>query len=567
MLTVQGRPGPAEAPAARSGPSRAARRRRTALSWLITGVGGALVWFALVGPDELSDLAPAAFVRLPLEGLVLAMLAVVLPPTTRVVVAVLAGTVLGLLAVVKVLDLGFRTALDRPFDPLSDAGHLGSALDLLADSIGRSGALLALCLATAAALTAPVLAALAVLRLGRLLARHRRVAIRAVAVLGVAWGLLAWSGIHLVERLPVAATSGVQDAYGQVRSAWSANEDRQRFARRLLEDPLADVPAEDLLTRLRGKDVLVVFVESYGRVAVEGSQLSDRVRPVLDGGTRRLRAAGFGTRSTFLTSPTFGGISWLAHATLQSGLWVDDQPSYNALLASDRMTLSRVFARAGWRTVAAVPANREDWPQGRSFYGFEQVYDSTNLGYAGPEFSYATMPDQYLLSAFGRLELAGERRRPVMAEIDLVSSHTPWVPLPSMVPWHQVGDGSVFAPMPARGPSTAEVWPDPSRVRAAYAAAIVYSLQSVISFVETYGDDDLVMVVLGDHQPATVVTGPDADHDVPISVITRDRAVLDQTAGWGWQPGLRPAGEPLWPMDQFRDRFVSAFSATGLQSG
>jgi hypothetical protein len=34
-------------------------------------------------------------------------------------------------------------------------------------------------------------------------------------------------------------------------------------------------------------------------------------------------AAGFSAKSTFLTSPTFGGISWLAHSTLQSGMWID----------------------------------------------------------------------------------------------------------------------------------------------------------------------------------------------------------------------------------------------------
>ena len=54
------------------------------------------------------------------------------------------------------------------------------------------------------------------------------------------------------------------------------------------------------------------------------------------------------------------------------------------------------------------------------------------------------MPDQYILSAFQRLELAQPNRGPVMAEIDLVSSHWPWAPLPQMVDWNDVGDGSIF---------------------------------------------------------------------------------------------------------------------------
>ena len=59
------------------------------------------------------------------------------------------------------------------------------------------------------------------------------------------------------------------------------------------------------------------------------------------------------------------------------------------------------------------------------------------------------MPDQYILAAFQRLELAKADRRPVMAEIDLVSSHTPWARIPQLIDWNEVGDGSIFDGMPA----------------------------------------------------------------------------------------------------------------------
>ena len=211
--------------------------------------------------------------------------------------------------------------------------------------------------------------------------------------------------------------------------------------------------------------MLLVFVESYGRVAVEDSSFSPGVHAVLDDGTRRLRAAGYSSRSAFLTSPTFGAASWLAHATLQSGLWVDSQQRYDQLLRADRLTLTEAFGRAGWRTVADVPANTKDWPEGEAFYGFDQMYDSRNVGYEGPEFGYASMPDQYTLEHFRRTELAPTGRDPVMAEIDLVSSHHPWTPLPQLVPWDQVGDGSVFDGMPERGEPSDVVFRDPDAVR------------------------------------------------------------------------------------------------------
>jgi hypothetical protein len=159
-----------------------------------------------------------------------------------------------------------------------------------------------------------------------------------------------------------------------------------------------------------------------------------------------------------------------------------------------------------------------------SFYHFDTIYDQRNVGYVGPSFSYASMPDQYTLAAFQRNELARRHRSPVMAEIDLVSSHGPWAPLPRMVDWDVVGDGSIFADMPAQGQSPEELVGDPDKTKAAYAQSIQYSMSTLISFVETFGNDDLVVIAVGDHQPAAVVSGRDASRDVLISIITRDAA-------------------------------------------
>jgi len=105
---------------------------------------------------------------------------------------------------------------------------------------------------------------------------------------------------------------------------------------------------------------------------------------------------------------------------------------------------------------------------------------------------------------------------------------------------------------------------DRDRVRRAYFHAVTYSLRAVTRFVTTYGDDDLVVVMLGDHQPATIVSGSDAGHDVPVSLIARDPDVLAGADGWGWEPGLRPRTDaPVWRMDAFRDRFVATYSQHG----
>jgi hypothetical protein len=362
---------------------------------------------------------------------------------------------------------------------------------------------------------------------------------------------------------PVASDAAAAYAYGQVARVPSQLRDQRAFARAAATDPERATPDDQLLTGLRGKDVLLVFVESYGRVALDDPGLSGGIVRALDDGTRELQQDGYQARSAYLTSPTFGALSWLAHATLQSGLWVDSQQRYDQLVTTSRETLTSLFGRAGWRTVAAVPANDRDWPQG-AFYGFDHVYDSRNIGYRGPRFGYPTMPDQFTLDAVRRLELTPGRRRPVMAEIDLISSHAPWSRTPHLVAQVDVGDGSVFDGMPDTLASEADIWPDPQRVRAAYAGAIEYSLRSVVTYLDTYSDDDTVVVMVGDHQPATIVSGEHSGHDVPITVISHDPAVLDRIAGWDWDPGLRPSPDaPVWRMDAFRDRFLATYGPSG----
>jgi phosphatidylglycerophosphate synthase len=535
-------------------------RIRGVASGLLTVLAALLVWFALVAPNEISRLTPSAFLRIPLEGLLVIIVVLALPARARRPTAALVGLVLGLLTIVKVLDMGFFEALGRPFNLVTDWAYFGPAVEVLGDSVGQNRANMYAVGAGCLALALLILLPLAVLRLSRLVERHRPTSIRAITALGLAWLLSALVGAQIVPGAPIASISAASLALSQIDQVRDGLEDREAFAAELTVDRFRITPGENLLTELRGKDVVVLFVESYGRVAVEDSELSAEIKAVLDSGTSRLGAAGYSSRSAYLTSPTFGGISWLAHATLQSGLWIDNQQRYNDLAGSDRFTLSGAFHRAGWRTVGVVPSNDEDWPEGMSLYDFDKVYDSRNVGYAGPEFSYATMPDQYTLAAFRRLELATSNRGPLMAEIDLVSSHTPWVPLPRMVDWSRVGDGSVFDEMADAGESPDEVWPDADRVRAAYGRSIEYSLETVISFVETYQPKDLVLIVLGDHQPASIVSGSDASHDVPITIIADDPAVTDRIASWGWNDGLAPNSDaPVWMMDSFRDRFLTAF--------
>jgi phosphatidylglycerophosphate synthase len=529
---------------------------RTGIAAGLTGLALLLVWTALVAPNHPSRLTLGAFARLPLELLVVVAVAALLPANPRRVLAVVVGAVVSVLVLVKVLDIGFFTAFDRPFKPVDDSSYVGIGIETLRDANGRSSADLAVAVAVVLIVALLALPVLALLRVTRVAADHRGWALRAAAALGVVWVALR------VVGAPVASSSAAALAVDEVQAVRTGLEDRAALARELAHDRFRATPGNRLLTGLRGKDVLLVFVESYGRVAVQDSSFSPGIDAVLDRGTAQLRAAGFSSRSAFLTSPTFGGLSWLAHSTLQSGIRVDGQRRYDELVQNDRLTLTRAFKRAGWRAVGAMPANHRAWPEGSSFYHYDEIYDRRNLGYRGPDFGLPPMPDQYALLALQRRELAKPHRPPLFAEVDLISSHAPWTRIPRLISWDDVGDGSIFDHLPAEESTQAALFGDAKQARAAYGHSIEYSLSTLFSFVQRYGHDNLVLVVLGDHQPATLVTGQGASHDVPISVIAHDPKVMDQIAGWGWQDGVSPTPQaPVWPMAAFRDRFLTAFGS------
>lgn len=527
--------------------------RRVAAAGL-TVLAFLLVVAVLVGPGEMKRLSPAAFLRIPIDGLLLTALLLVLPPRARRIGVLVVGVALGVLAVLKIIGLGFSAVLDRPFDPVVDGPFLAAGADYLRISSGGGKATAAVAAALVAGLLLITLVVLSVRRLGRLAADHRAGIGRGVAVLVALWSFCVLAGAQIVPGVPIAA----HDAYNQVHQAGVSLAEERDFAREAGQDPFRDRP---VLAGLRGKDVMFTLIESYGRVALDHPDIAPQIDAVLSGGYARLRAAGYTARSGWLTSPVAGGGSWLAQATLLSGLWIDNQQRYRTLTGSDRMTLPGAFAKSDWRTVAVMPATVASFPEA-AYYGYDRVYASKDLAYRGPLYAFAMMPDQYTLASFQRSERAAPGHPPVMAAIPLISSHAPWAPVPNVVDWSAATDSAQYEERPGAGDSADIVLQrDSSRLRTDYRGAIAYSLSTVISYVEEFGDDDLVMVFLGDHQPSPGVTGPDAGRDVPITIVARDPAVLDRVSSWGWSDGLRPSSTaPVWRMDEFRDRFLTAYS-------
>jgi phosphatidylglycerophosphate synthase len=534
-------------------------RLRTAVAAGFTVLAFVLVWAALVAPNHPQDFTVTAFLRVPIEGLALVAVAVALPTIPRRILAGVIGPALALLVILKILDIAFFSLFARPFNIIGDAGDAGIGIETMRDALGRSEANLIVYGGGALVVALFVVMTLATLRLTRVAGAYRRRSLAAVGGLGAVWLLCSVFGAQFLSHTPIASTSAATYVAHEVRTVQADIRDERVFAGQIRHDAFRGTPGNKLLTGLRGKDVLLVFVESYGQVSIQGSSFAPAIDALLNHGTTRLNAAGFSARSAFVDAPGFGGISWLAHSTLQSGVWANTGQRYNELVSSDRFTLSDAFNRAGWRTINFAPADDDHWADGSSYYHYAKLYDRHNMGYHGPGYNYAPMPDQYMFAALQRLELAKAHRQPLFAEVDTVSSHMPWDRIPQMIPWNKVGNGSIFSHTPTlTQPSS--FWWHPDQVKAAYARSLEYSLNTLISFVQHYGRKNLVLVVVGDEQPLAIVSGQHASHNVPISVIARDPSVLKRISGWDWQRGLLPSPKaPVLRMSAFRDRFLTAY--------
>ncbi|MGW7661244.1 CDP-alcohol phosphatidyltransferase [Streptomyces sp. NPDC054756] len=532
------------------------------LSLSVTALAALLVIGALLLPNTFTGLRPDRFTRIPAEAILGVAVMVVLPRRPRLVAAVLYGVGLAVVTLLNLLDMGFHEYLGRGFNAALDWSLLPDAKSYVADTLGGAVATgAAVGLVVLALLLIAVLAA-ATVRLANVLARHRVRAGRGALAAGVVWVVCAALGLRLAG-LPVASdrAAGVLKTHA-VRTVESLR-DEAAFAETAKADTFGNTPPDQLLRGLRGKDVIFTFIESYGRSALEDPVMAPGVGRTLDAGTQALAAAGYGARSGWLTSATYGGSSWLGHSTTMSGLWIDNQRRYRTVTAGDHLTLTRAFQKSGaWDTVGVMPGVQKGWPESE-WYGLDRVYDAHRLGYQGPKFSWSTMPDQYALEAFQRQVHGRPHDRPLMSFVILTSSHQPWAPIPEMVDWDDVGDGSVFGPIEKAGRRPSDILTDSTASRKEYGRSIQYSVTSLTQWLERYGTKDTVLVFLGDHQPIARVSGERASRDVPVTVVAKDPKVLEKIADWHWTEGLKPAKDaPVWRMDAFRDRFLTAFGST-----
>lgn len=311
------------------------------------------------------------------------------------------------------------------------------------------------------------------------------------------------------------------------------------------------------LSRVRGSDVLVLFVESYGAIAYDNAAVAAQTAAQRASFTAAVRATQRRVVSAFVESPTFGGGSWLAHMSFFTGLDVRDQGVYNLLLTQQRDSLTSRFRDEGYRVLAVMPGLKSAWPEG-AFYGFQTILGEDALDYPGPDFGWWRIPDQFSLARFASRELGPSDRAPVLAFFPTISTHMPFRPTPPFEPdWQRL---LTDRPYDAAAAELAYL-PEWTDLTPAYAGTLSYTFEYLSSFLHQPAPDDLVLVMLGDHQPPANVSGTEARWDVPVHIVSSDDRIIDALLEAGFVEGLTPPPAKLAPMSALPLFLLDAFSS------
>lgn len=473
-------------------------------------------------------------------------------------VLALAAFVASIAFALRLADIVVPWYFGRDFNAVADLRYVGFGLGLMRAS--TPAAIFWSIVAGAALAAAAMVAAIFVLvaRTWRLAAEQRWAPFAIVAGISA----LAFTLVpprYDLGRVPVSAAVASAAAGNTARAldAWGLTGNSLA----VIQSALAARAAPARLDRLQRRNVLLVFIESYGAITLTDPEIRDGLAATRARWAERLPAAGYHVVSDVIEAPITGGGSWMAHASVTFGVRVDSQPLFDILLTTQARALGQDFRASGYRTVAAQPRMRERWLQA-DFFGFDQAIIEPSLGYRGPRFTWETVPDQYVLEFVHRREIAAGDGRPRFAMVVLSSSHAPFDSVPGLVPdMARIDDGRIFE-------SVADTrYPPPGgRVfdnRAGYLAAIRYSLAAVEQYLTTRLADDTLVIVLGDHQPPLAIAAETRNKAVPIHVMSRDPALVAPFRAQGFVAGIVPDRTvAVRGMESLLGRFLADFGGS-----
>lgn len=336
------------------------------------------------------------------------------------------------------------------------------------------------------------------------------------------------------------------------------------------QDPYAQMRLQPLS---QAPEVRIFIVESYGELAFTEEGSAEPLRAHL----RELEAAlgeqGWYSLSGRSVAPVSGGRSWIADATLYSGVEVSYESVFQHLKPGfgTNRTLPAVLHDAGYHTVVVEPKDRaRPGVELENEFNFDQTVFYADLDWQGPEWGWGLIPDQYTLGWLreNALAPAADRGQPVFLSFHMVASHVPWrSPPPLVADWRTLDQEPLAEDhdkAAKRKAATTKRTPDErteatrrlgrykreagmqhggqgsvrDETLSAYLQLLHYDLEAIAQHLGHETERPTLVIIMGDHQPPFLTKR--MSFSVPVHVLATDPALLREFESRGFQPGLVP---------------------------
>ncbi|MEE2888353.1 MAG: hypothetical protein VX951_13060 [Planctomycetota bacterium] len=316
------------------------------------------------------------------------------------------------------------------------------------------------------------------------------------------------------------------------------------------------------LGRLKRADLILVFVESYGRSLLAHDRYGPVMRQILADARATLEAAGHGAISCWIESPVTGSQSQAAHASFISGIPIRSYRDHEMLMNYDARMLTHILGDLGYHCVNAQPKLEIQWPESHDVLGFHEDLFGVHTPYradGGPIYHWAAAPDQYPL-ALAIEKFMKPSDKPVFLQLIAGISHAPYSLIPPYIEdWQAALDPKAYQPVKTY-PFTFLDYHRGKGVEDAYIATLNYTFEMLAGFVSALPRPAIVMI-LGDHQaPRTGSISPAVtDYAVPFHIMSNRNELLDPIRTAGFVEGMVPGGKKVPPMHEFLHEFLRAY--------
>jgi hypothetical protein len=98
-----------------------------------------------------------------------------------------------------------------------------------------------------------------------------------------------------------------------------------------------------------------------------------------------------------------------------------------------------------------------------------------------------------------------------------------------------------------------------------YINTIEYTFKWLVGYQAFSPPRESVLILLGDHQPAGGITGPNATWNVPVHIITSNETIAERLRLHGFSDGVDPRQESLGHISELSLLLLSVFDSGGTE--